>query len=71
VGGLAAALECALGRACVERDAEYAHAEAAQQDYRDRLRGFTSSSNHSINFSWMLEESQILLSQHKTDLKVC
>jgi hypothetical protein len=65
------ALECALGRACVECDAEYAHAEAAQQDYRDRLRGFTSSSNHSINFSWMLEESQILLSQHKTDLKVC
>jgi hypothetical protein len=46
-----AALEHALGRACMERDAERTQAEAAQQDYLARTRAFTSISKHSINFN--------------------
>jgi hypothetical protein len=59
--GLAAS-ESALGRACMERDVECAQAEAAWQDYLARICAFTSSSKHSINFSWMLKLCQILLS---------
>jgi hypothetical protein len=39
-------------------------------DYLVRTHAFTSSSKHSINFSRTLEERQILLSLHETDLEV-
>jgi hypothetical protein len=53
--GLAAS-ECALQRACMERDAKHAQAEAVWQDYLARMHAFTSNSMHSINFGRMLEE---------------
>jgi hypothetical protein len=34
------------------------------------MRAFTSTSRHSINFNWMLEEHQIFLSLQKMDLEV-
>jgi hypothetical protein len=46
-----AAFERALGRACMERDAERAQAEAVRQDFLTKTRAFTSNSKHSINFS--------------------
>jgi hypothetical protein len=57
-----AAFECALGRACMERDAKRAEAEAVRQDYLARMRAFTANSKHTINISPMLEECQILFS---------
>jgi hypothetical protein len=51
-----------LRRACVEHKTECAQVEAARQDYRARLRAFPSGSKHYINFNWMLEECQIILS---------
>jgi hypothetical protein len=53
------ASEIALGRACMEHDAER---KAVQQDCLSRMCVLTSDSKHSINFSHMLEERQILLS---------
>jgi hypothetical protein len=50
------AFECALGRACMERDAERAQAKIVWQDYLDRMRAFTSGSKHYINFTRTLEE---------------
>jgi hypothetical protein len=52
----------------MERDAEHAQTEAVQQDYLTRSRALTSSSKHSINFSKMLDERQILLSLQKNDV---
>jgi hypothetical protein len=55
------ASERALGRACMERDAEHAQAEVIRHYYLARMRAFSSDSKHSINFCRMLEEHQILL----------
>jgi hypothetical protein len=59
--GLAAS-ERTLGRVCLECNIEHIHTEAARQDYLARMRAFTSSFKHSINFNRMLEELHILLS---------
>jgi hypothetical protein len=40
----------------MERDANRAQDEAAQQDYLARTCTFTSNSKHSVKFNWMLEE---------------
>jgi hypothetical protein len=68
-GGLATS-ECTLGRACIEHNVERTQAEVVWQDCLARTRASTSSSRHSINFSRMLEEREILLSLHETDLEV-
>jgi hypothetical protein len=56
------ASECALGRACVERDAKCNRAEAARQDYQARIHAFTAHYRRSFNFNQILEERRILLS---------
>jgi hypothetical protein len=68
-GGLTTS-ECALGRACMEHDAERARTEAIRQDYLTKSGTLTSCTKHSHNFYKMLEEIEILLSLHKKDLKV-
>jgi hypothetical protein len=65
-----AIFECALGRACAERDAASAQAEVAWHDNHTRLCAFTSGSKHSMNFNRMFEERQILLSLQEMDLEV-
>jgi hypothetical protein len=60
----------ALGRVCMEHDVECAQTEAVRQNYLTRSRALTSNSKHSINFNWMLEEHQILLSLQRKDLKM-
>jgi hypothetical protein len=54
----------------LEHDAERAQIEAVQQEYLARTHAFSSGSKHSINFRWMLEECQILLSLQEMDLEV-
>jgi hypothetical protein len=49
------AFEFAIGRVCVEHNAESTQAEATWQDNIARIRALTSSSKHSINFNRMLE----------------
>jgi hypothetical protein len=50
------ASEFSIGRVYVEHNAESAQAEATWQDNIARIRAFTSSSKHSINFNQMLED---------------
>jgi hypothetical protein len=46
-------------------DVEPAQTKVVQQDYLTRSHALTSSTKHSLNFSRMLEECQILLSLQK------
>jgi hypothetical protein len=59
------AIECALGRACMEHHAEHAQTEAVQHDYLTKSCTLTSYTKHSLDFNRMLEEHQILPSLQK------
>jgi hypothetical protein len=50
------AIERALGRACMEHDAERSQTEVVRQDFLTMSRTLTTSSKHSINFNRMLVE---------------
>jgi hypothetical protein len=43
--------ECSLGRACIERDTEGAHAEAIMQDNWARLHAFMPGCHRSFNYN--------------------
>jgi hypothetical protein len=63
------AFEHTLRRACMERNAECACAEAVRQDYLAKTRAFTISYRRSFCFDRILEECKILLSLQEIDLE--
>jgi hypothetical protein len=65
-----AAFERALGKVRMECDASCVRAEGVRQDFFAQMRASSTRSKQLIGLSRTLEECQILLCLHETDLEV-
>jgi hypothetical protein len=63
------AIECALGRVCMECDAECDQDEAVQRDYPAKMRASTTSCQHSLDFDRVLRGCQFILNMQEMNLE--
>jgi hypothetical protein len=67
--GNLAATEHAIGKACMECDAECDRAEVVRQDYQAKMCATTASSWRSLDFDRVLRGCQFILTVWGTDLE--
>jgi hypothetical protein len=64
------AFEKALGRACIEHDAERGKIEATRQEYLEKMRTNTARMKHTLSLDKMPREKKVLLTEQDRDLVV-